>query len=369
MPKKRQPVNLRSSSIDFGLLIAVLILVGFGVLMVYDASVVEAFLSFSDKFHFVRLQFRWAVLSILVLGVFSFIPYRIWHKISLPLFIISLILLVVVLIPGIGTKVGGARRWLTLGGLTLQPAEIVKLTFIIYLSSWLSKRQSFWPFVFLSAILLGLVILEPDLGTAVVTVGTGFLVYFLSGAPLLALSGISLGGIIVGALLILSSTYRRSRLLTFLNPASDPLGASYHIRQILIALGSGGLFGQGLGQSRQKYAYLPEATTDSIFAIIGEEMGFLGGALITFCFLVVIYRGFQIARRAPDRFSQLLAAGLISSLALQICINLASMVALVPLTGVPLPFISYGGSSLVTNLAGIGIILNISRFSHRSSKL
>ena len=211
-------------------------------------------------------------------------------------------------------------------------------------------------------------ILEPDLGTAVVIISTGFLVYFFSGAPLLVITAVGITGLLTGSALTLSSAYRRARLLTFFNPTADPLGSSYHIRQILIAIGSGGLLGLGLGQSRQKYAYLPEATTDSIFAIIGEEIGFIGAVLIIGLFLLIIYRGFTIARSAPDRFSQLLAGGIISSLALQTCINLASIVALVPLTGVPLPFISYGGSSLITHLAGIGILLNISRSTHNPIK-
>ena len=343
---------------------AVLALVAFGVVMVYEDSVVEAFTQFSDKFYFAKLQLRWAVLSLVIMLVTSFVPYRLWRKLSLPLFITTLLLLVVVLIPGIGAKIQGARRWLNLGGFTLQPAELVKLTFVMYLASWLTHKARLLPFLLLSGFLLTLVILEPDLGTAVVIISTGFLVYFFSGAPLLVITAVGITGLLAGSALTLSSAYRRARLLTFFNPTADPLGSSYHIRQILIAIGSGGLLGLGLGQSRQKYAYLPEATTDSIFAIIGEEIGFIGAVLIIGLFLLIIYRGFTIARSAPDRFSQLLAGGIISSLALQTCINLASIVALVPLTGVPLPFISYGGSSLITHLAGMGILLNISRSTH-----
>ena len=345
---------------DFWLLIITLILVSFGVLMVYDASVVEAFTQFGDKFYFAKLQLRWALLGLAALLACLFIPYRFWQKFSLHLFIFTLLLLVAVLIPGIGVKVQGARRWLNLGGFTLQPAELVKLTFVMYLSSWLSKKRAFWPFILLSGFLLGLVILEPDLGTAVIIIGTGFLVYFLSGAPLLSLAAIGLTGVLAGLSLIFSSSYRRVRLLTFFDPTDDPLGTSYHIRQILIALGSGGLLGLGLGQSRQKYAYLPEATADSIFAIIGEEVGFIGAVLVIALLMFLIYRGFKIALAAPDSFSQILAGGITSVLALQTCINLASMAALVPLTGVPLPLISYGGSSLITHLTGIGILLNIS---------
>lgn len=215
----------------------------------------------------------------------------------------------------------------------------------------------------LSGIVLGLVVLEPDLGTAVVITTTGFLVYFLSGAPLFALIILGLTGFLVSLILILSSGYRKARLLTFFNPTQDPLGTSYHIRQILIALGSGGLFGLGIGRSRQKYAYLPQATTDSIFAIIAEELGFLGAAAVIALVLLVMYRGFKIASHSPNRLGQLLAGGITSWLGLQAFINLASMVVIVPLTGVPFPFISYGGSSLFISLTAIGILLNISRFT------
>ena len=344
-----------------------LVLVAFGVLMVYDASVVEAVKLFSDKFYFAKLQLVWATVGLSALLLLSHLPYRKLAKLSLPLFLISLLLLVAVLVPGIGVKVQGARRWLTIGFLTIQPAEIVKLTFVVYLASWLSRQQSFWSFLILSLLVLTLVILEPDLGTAVVILATGFLTYFLSGAPLTAIATIGLVGMLAGALIILTSAYRRARLLTFFDPTRDPFGASYHIRQVLIALGSGSLFGVGIGRSRQKYAYLPEATTDSIFAIIAEELGFLGAALIIGLFLVLIYSGFKIASRAPDKFGQLLAGGITSWLGLQTFVNLASMVALSPLTGVPLPFISYGGSSLIMSLAAVGILINIGKTGGKSS--
>jgi len=350
------------------LFFTVLALVAFGVVTVYEASVVEAFSQFSDKFYFAKLQLRWAGLGLAVMLLTAFIPYKIWQKLSLPLFIASLLLLIAVLIPGVGSQVQGARRWLNFSGITLQPSELVKLTFVMYLASWFTKRPPLLPFLLLSAILLILIMLQPDLGTAVIIIGTGFLVYFLSGAPLLAIAGIGIFGLIIGLVLIVSSSYRRVRLLTFFNPTTDPLGASYHIRQILIALGSGGLFGLGLGQSRQKYSYLPEATTDSIFAIIGEEIGFAGAGVIIGLFLLIIYCGFSLSLKTTDRFGQLLGGGIIGSLALQVFINLAAMVALVPLTGVPLPLISYGGSSLITHLAGIGILLNISRSGPKLTK-
>jgi len=198
-------------------------------------------------------------------------------------------------------------------------------------------------------------------GTSVVVISTAFSLYFISGAPMMQLMSLGVAGFVGGMGLILSSPYRKQRLLTFLNPTSDPLGASYHIRQILIALGSGGLFGVGIGRSRQKFSYLPEATTDSIFAIVAEEIGFIGSALVIVIFINLIYRGIHIAKNARSPFSQLLAGGITCWIGIQTLLNLAAMVALVPLTGIPLPLISYGGSSLVTVLTGIGLLLNISR--------
>ncbi len=362
--RNRKPkFNFKSSAQrqDYLLLFTTIALTAFGVLMVYDASVSEAFRDFSDKFYYARLQLQWAIVGIIGLFVASRIPLSLIKKLSFPFFIITVTLLFAVLIPGIGQKVQGARRWLAVGNFTLQPSELVKLSFVLYLSTWLEKRQKISAFLLISGLILALVMAQPDLGTAIVLVTTGFFMYFLSGASLSVLGLMGLGGFIAGLGLILSSQYRRERLVTFFNPTNDPLGASYHIRQILIALGSGGLWGVGIGRSRQKYQYLPEAPTDSIFAVIGEEVGFVGAAIIIGLFLILIYRGLKIAQKAPTSFTQLLAGGITGWIGIQACINLASMVVLVPLTGVPLPLISYGGSSLVTILAAIGLLINISR--------
>jgi cell division protein FtsW len=332
-----------------------------GVIMVGNASVVEAFRDFGDKYYYLKLQVQWAGLGILAFVLASFFHYRFLERLAPLLMIAAIVLLAVVLIPGVGTQIGGARRWLIFGSFRFQPAEITKLAFVLYLAAFLTKKQKALPFLILSALIVGLVMLEPDLGTTVVIITSGLVVYFASGAPLMAILGFLTLGLLGGLGLIYFSPYRRERLLTFFNPGRDPLGASYHIRQILLALGSGGLLGLGLGQSRQKYEYLPAVMTDSIFAVIAEELGFIGGALILLAFLLIIWRGFKIALEAPDRFGQLLAVGITAWIGLQALINLAAMVALVPLTGVPLPFISYGGSSLVVALAGMGILINISK--------
>jgi len=333
----------------------------FGIIMVGNVSVLKAYQDFGDKFHYLRLQIYWALLGIGAFFVTSLLNYNFWKKVAIPLIIFSLITLILVLIPGIGTQALGARRWLGFGFFSFQPAELAKLSFIFYLSSFFSKKKNIWPFLAILGILVGLIMLEPDLGTTVVLAATGLSIYFISGAPIFAIGLIALFSILSGIGLIITSPYRKERLLTFFDPSRDPLGASYHIRQVLIAIGSGGLFGVGLGQSRQKYEYLPEVTTDSIFAIIAEETGFIGGVIILGLFLLLVWRGFRIAKEAPDEFGKLLAVGITSWIGFQALINLCSMVALVPLTGIPLPFISYGGSSLVLSLVAMGILVNISK--------
>ncbi len=346
---------------DYLLALVVIGLSLFGLLMVYDASVVEAYHKFSDKYFYLKQQLKWLGLGWLSGLFFAKLNYKKLAKLAGWGMLAALILLVVVLIPGMGVKALGAKRWINIAGFSLQPAELTKFVFVLYLASWLTKERRFLPFLLLSGLILGLIILEPDLGTAVVIITTGFLVYFAAGAPLFYMSLLALLGLLGGLFLIWVSPYRRRRLLTFFDPTVDPLGASYHIRQVLIAIGSGGLFGLGLGKSRQKYQYLPAATTDSIFAIIAEETGFFGSLLIILAFLFLIWRGIRIAKEAPDRFGQLLAAGISSWIGIQALVNLAAMVALVPLTGVPLPFISYGGSSMVTSLAAMGVLFNISK--------
>ena len=359
----KNKVILKSSntSPDWFLISLVLGLTFFGVIMVGNASVVEAFRDFGDKFYYLRQQIIWALLGLSAFFVFSFFDYRKLKKLALPLILFSFITLILVLIPGIGTKALGARRWLALGFFSFQPSELTKLTFILYLSSFFASKKKFWPFLFVLAALLLLIMLQPDLGTAVILAVTSLIIYFTSGAPLLLIGLTGFLGLAGGAGLIFSSAYRRERLMTFLDPSRDPLGASYHIRQILIAIGSGGLFGVGLGQSRQKHEYLPEASTDSIFAVVAEELGFLGAVSILIIFLLLVWRGIRIAKEAPDDFGKLLAVGITTWIGFQALVNLSAMVALVPLTGVPLPFISYGGSSLVLSLTAMGILVNISK--------
>lgn len=362
MAKRRSvTLNPQSRAIDKKLLAATLVLVVFGVVMVGNSSFVEAEKNFGDKFFYLRQQAVWALVGLLGMSAAAFFPLQKLRRLAPAIFWINIVLLVLVLIPSIGIKALGARRWLGAGGFVVQPAELVKLSLVLYLSRMASEKRGLLPFLFAVGLVVGLVILEPDLGTSLVIAGISGIVYFASGAPLayfILLVPVALAAVL---LLIFTSEYRRQRLMTFLNPTSDPLGASYHIRQILIALGSGGLFGLGLGQSRQKHFFLPEAQTDSIFAIIGEELGFVGASAVILIFVFIIWKGFTIAKNTVDEFSRLVAVGVSSFIALQAFVNLGSMVALFPLTGIPLPFISYGGSSLVVSMTSVGILLNISR--------
>lgn len=349
---------------DFLLFLLPLFLTLFGILMIYEASNVAAFQSFSDKYHFVKEQINAALIGFLLLGVFSRINFRNFYILAIPTIVASIISLIIVLIPPFSQKILGARRWLDLGFISFQPSELAKISLILYLSSWLANKEKerFLPFIILLCIIVGLVILQPDLGTAIVLTAIFLIVYFLSDSPIwhfLILIPLTLASVTAVSLI---SPYRYQRLVTFLNPSRDPLGSSYHIRQILISIGSGGLFGLGFGASRQKYQYLPEATTDSIFAIIGEEFGFFGSLILIIAYLILLYRIFRVILSAPDKYSQLVASGIFSLLGSQILINLGSMVAIFPITGIPLPFISYGGSNLVITLAAIGILLNISKF-------
>lgn len=357
-------VSIRKS--DFTLLVGVAILTIVGLLMIYDASSYVAFRDFGDKYRYIKDQIYWVFIGFGALFAASVFNYHKYYNLALPILLGAILLLFLVFVPGIGFEALGARRWISLGFFVLQPAELVKLALTIYLAAWFSTREKgrFIAFLLLIGLVILLVLLQPDMGTAVVILGEALILYFLSGGSILHILGliplIGLGGL--G--LILLEPYRAARLTTFLNPNQNLETASYHLRQILIALGSGGLLGVGIGNSLQKYAYLPEATTDSIFAIAAEEIGFVGVVGLILVMLFIIYRGFYIALHAKDNFGRLLAGGITSFIAIQIIVNLGAQTALIPLTGVPLPFISYGGSALTVNLISIGILLNISRQSY-----
>ncbi len=345
------------------ILLVIFFLLAFGLLMVYDASSVTGAQTFNDKYYFLKEQVKWIVVGLLLGGFTYFFDYRQLKKLALPALAGSLVLLAAVFLPGIGVRAYGASRWINLGFTVLQPSELAKLSLIIYLSAWLTTRERgrLPAFLLLIGFLVGLIILQPDMGTAIVLFLTAMTLYFLSDNELLGLIFMMPLIILGGVGLAVKSPYRLKRLLTFFDPDTDPLGASYHIRQALIALGSGGVFGLGLGNSRQKYSYLPEATTDSIFAIIGEELGLIGAVTLVFVFALFFLQAARLTLRVEDQFGKLLGLGIIAWLAIQTLVNLGSIVGLIPLTGVPLPFISYGGSALVVELIGVGILGNIWR--------
>lgn len=336
--------------------------------MIYDASSFVAFRDFEDKYHYVKGQLVWMLAGFALLTFFSLFDYHRFYNLSLPLMVAAIALLGMVFVPGLGVHLLGATRWVNLGFFLLQPSEFVKLSLAIYLAAWFSKKEKgrFLPFCLLLGLLLMLVILQPDMGTAVVILGEAFIIFFLSGGSLFYLGAAIPVLAVVGFILIKISPYRAQRLATFLDPSQSVQTSSYHVQQILIALGSGGVFGVGLGNSLQKYAYLPENTTDSIFAIIAEELGFVGSSILIGVMVIVVWRGFVIASHAPDNFGKLLAGGITTFLAIQMIINLGAQTILFPLTGIPLPFISYGGSALIVDLCAIGILLNVARQTHSS---
>lgn len=347
--------------LDYIPLTIVVSLLLFGVLMVYDASSAQALINFNDKYYFLKEQIKWIIVG-LGAGLFTFFfDYKKIKQFALPILIGTLVLLVAVFIPGITVRANGAHRWINLGFTVLQPSEPTKLALIIYLSAWLNSKEKgrLLSFLLLIGMIVGLIMLQPDMGTALVLMGTALIIYFISEKEIRGLIMLAPLGILGIVGLAMTSPYRMRRVLTFLNPEADPLGASYHVRQALIALGSGGIFGLGLGNSRQKYSYLPEANTDSIFAIIAEEMGFIGAAVLIFAFAFLFHRCLKNTIQVQDPFGRTLGLGIVAWLAIQTVINISSMVALTPLTGVPLPFISYGGSAIIVELAALGILFNI----------
>jgi len=336
-----------------------------GLFFIFESSAVKSYKDIGDSFHYLKLQGIWFGLG---LGLLFFLSIFDYHKLYYFAFFLmtgTIFLLFIVLIPNIGHAAGGARRWLDLGFFNIQPTELAKFSTIIYLASWFIQRERkrFFSFLFLLGLLMFLIILQPNMGTAILIFFLSIIIYYLAGIDihyLLLLIPVSLGGFYF---LVNITPYRFRRLLAFFNPELDPLGITYHLNQILISLSRGGLFGVGFSASKQKYLFLPEAHTDSIFAIIAEEIGFFGSLLLILGLVFFLIKIFKVALKAPDRFGQLLAGGIFAFFNLQILINLGGMVNLIPLTGTPLPFISYGGSNLLVSFALTGILINIYRKS------
>ncbi len=349
----------------YGLLVLVtLALVAFGLVMVYSASSARAAISEGDPAYYLKRQAVYALVGLVLFVVLTRVGYGALRRIAGPLLVVSLCLLAFVLVAG--TTVNGAKRWLELGPVTMQPSELAKIALAIWVSAFLARRAApsslgalLRPIGLVGGLAAVLVLAEPDLGTAIAFAIVIGAIVLVSGTPLRVMA--SAGALAIGAVLLLSwvAPYRRARLLTFLDPWADPQGAGFQSVQALIALGSGGLFGVGLGESVQKVYYLPEASTDMIFAIIGEELGLLGTGAVILAYVLFGYCGCRIALACRDPFGKRLAAGITALVCGQATVNLGAVLGIAPLTGIPLPFVSYGGSSLIVALAGVGILLNI----------
>jgi len=337
--------------------------------MILSASSVEAYKQYGSSFLYFYKQIVGIVAGCAAMFCLSRIDYRILGKLAGPMLLLSTAMLIAVLVPGVSVTRGGSSRWLELGPLTFQPSELAKLTLILFAAHILDRRgksvsdprRMAMPILPAAAITAVLVVAQPDLGTAIICLGVTFMVLYLGGARGAHLGILSSAGAFTVAGLALSEGYRRARLFSFLNPWADPLNTGYHVIQGQIALGSGGWFGLGLGASRQKWSYVPNAHTDFIYAILGEELGLLGTLAVLALFVVLLSFGVRVARKAPDRFGFLLAGGITGWIGLQALVNMGAVSGLLPITGVPLPLISFGSSSLIFTMAAIGILLSIAK--------
>jgi cell division protein FtsW len=359
----------------------------FGAIMIFDASVYQATTIFNDQFYFLKQQIIWLIVATIPAIILYLWDYKKFSKLAFPALIITVILLIAVLI--LGDPINGAKRWLTIGPIDIQPAEFAKIILIIYLASWLSKKDHIYKNLktaiqegFLKNLLsflaiLGtisiLILLEPDLGTTIIVSLTSFIMFLMAGEDKTHTIGslaVILLAVPVGILAAILEPYRLKRIQTYLTllftgEVADPRGSGYQMQQILIGIGSGGLLGKGFGQSRQRFGYLVENTafTDSIFAVVLEELGLVGGVVIILAWIVFLWRGIKIALNAPDKQGRLLASGITIWLTLQALMNMAANVGLIPLTGIPTPFLTYGGSSTIVTVIGIAILLNVSKYS------
>ena len=356
--------------IDYPLFITVILLATFGIIMIYSASNIWALYKFNDAFKFVKHQGLFFIIGLFLLVFISRVKYtKYYEKANIILFTV-LILLILVIIPGIGTVRNGSRSWFGIGSFGLQPSEAAKIALIIFTSKYLVNnernlkdiKKGLLPILGIIFFVFGLIMLQPDFGTGVIIVISTIGLLFIGGVNFKFFIRLGILGVIGVVVLILIAPYRLERILSFLNPWSDPLGSGFQIIQSLYAIGPGGLFGYGFLNSRQKHFYLPEPQTDFIFSIISEEFGFMGVLIVTSLFLIVIVRGFKIARKSDELFGKYLAFGITFQIAFQAILNLMVVVGLIPVTGVTLPFLSYGGSSLLITLCSIGILLNISRY-------
>jgi cell division protein FtsW len=377
MLKNMTKNKIKSGKIDYLLLGAAFFLLVLGIIIIASISITLSSQHFGITYYFLVRQFIIGIIPGLILGFILFrLDEKKLKKISLPALLISIVLCAMVFLPYIGVSAGGAKRWLNfLGNATIQPSEILKLTFIIYLATLFSKRIEkkddnklktvFLPFIIILSVISVILIKQPDISTLIIIVITSLSIYFSLNTPLLHTIILLAIGVIIFPLLVLFASYRLKRILSFFNPESDPLGISYQINQALIAIGSGGIYGLGFGMSRQKLGFLPEPMTDTIFAIFSEESGFIGASLLILLFLVLFWRIMIIAKRSQDNFASIICLGIGIWIITQAFFNISAMVKLLPLSGIPLPFISYGGSHIIAELGAVGLLLRYSRSSYK----
>lgn len=362
---------MKTKKPDYILLAAIIAISALGLAALFSASVVESQSDFDNIYSYFFHQLIYGIGVGLTAGIIAYkINYKRWRQLALPILLFSIFLLLIVLVPTFSYEVGGARRWISASGFSFQPSEVAKLGIIIYLAAWLDSkravalkhwREGFMPFLVITGAVGGLIMLQPDVGTLGIIALIAASMYFIAGASITHMGSILALGAVLFVSLIKLAPYRIDRVIAFFDRASDPLGISYQINQALLAIGSGGMLGLGLGKSLQKYSLLPEAMKDSIFAIWSEETGFIGAMVVVVLFMIISFRGLKIAKNANSRFAKLLAAGITFWITSQAFINISSMIGLLPITGIPLPLISYGGSSMIVSLAGLGILLNISK--------
>ena len=354
---------------DHSILLLAVCLTCLGVVMVFSSSSIMAVRDYGDSLYFLKRQGAYALLGFGLMALLMRIDLNVLHKAAWPVLVVCILLLVAVLIPGVGKKVGGAARWIRVAGITFQPAEFVKIGLVLFMAHSLARKQDkvksfrfgFLPYMLILAVLLGLLLAQPDLGSSLTLGIVAVAMLLVAGTRLSYLAGIGLLALPFLYFMIMNVDYRRRRILAFLNPWEDPSNTGFQIIQSWIAFGSGGALGQGLGESKQKLFYLPEAHTDFIFSVIGEELGFVGVIVIAAMFMLLVVRGLRTSLHAPNEFSCFLAFGITLLVGMQAFANMAVVMGMVPTKGLALPFISYGGTSLVTTLAAIGILLNVSR--------
>lgn len=354
---------------DMALIFSIGALIVFGLVMLSSASSVIAYAKFENSYYYFAHQLVGLGMGVIAFWFFSQVDYHKWKRLAFIFLIFSIVLLLLVFIPGLSAHYGKARSWINVFGFSLQPSEFVKISFLLYLAAWLESRgkklhdiyEGTGPFVVILGLIGGLMILQPDIGTLSIITITSLIVYFVGGGKTSHIFVIILIGIIGLLVMLQLKPYQMNRFKCMADPSWSSDDICYQVNQSLIAVGSGGLFGRGIGQSRQKFMYLPEVSGDSIFAIIGEEIGLIFGMLLIGVYLFIFYRGYLISKNAPDMFGRILAIGIVSWLVIQSFINIGGMIALMPMTGVPLPFISYGGSAILAAMSAAGILVNISK--------